>query len=238
MLGASAGAGAVAALVALPLLGASGYLITVLLLTFLYASLASSWNLISGFTGYVSFGHAAFYGVGAYTTAILLARRLTPWPVALPPGRRRRRPAGARPGLPRPAPARPLLRRRHARADRGGARRRHRRRAPHRGREGAHPAPDAQPRPGLLRHGAAGRAHRGDDGAGRHLARRAAPPGHPGGRDRRRGLRRRHHPPQAGRVLRQRLLRRGGRRALRLVRRLHRPGRPSSPAGSPCGPSP
>lgn len=79
---APAGAGAVAALVALPLLGASGYLITVLLLTFLYASLASSWNLISGYTGYVSFGHAAFYGVGAYTAAILLSRRLTPWPVA------------------------------------------------------------------------------------------------------------------------------------------------------------
>jgi len=77
-----AGAVAVAALVVLPLAGVSGYVVTVLLLTFLYTALASSWNLISGFTGYVSFGHAAFYGIGAYTTAILLAKRLTPWPVA------------------------------------------------------------------------------------------------------------------------------------------------------------
>ena len=83
LLGTVAGAAvAGSALVALPLLGASGYLVTVLLLTFLYTSLAASWNLISGFTGYVSFGHAAFYGIGAYTTGILLAKRLTPWPVA------------------------------------------------------------------------------------------------------------------------------------------------------------
>jgi branched-chain amino acid transport system permease protein len=35
--------------------------------------LALSWNIISGFTGYTSFGHVAFYGIGAYTCAILVA---------------------------------------------------------------------------------------------------------------------------------------------------------------------
>jgi len=71
----------VVALVAVPLVG-TGYAVTLLLLTFMYTTLASSWNLISGFTGYVSFGHAAFYGTGAYTAGILLAKRLAPWPVA------------------------------------------------------------------------------------------------------------------------------------------------------------
>ncbi len=39
--------------------------------TFIYVSLASAWNLIGGYGGQISFGHAAFYGLGAYTTAIL-----------------------------------------------------------------------------------------------------------------------------------------------------------------------
>jgi branched-chain amino acid transport system permease protein len=79
--GAALAVALVVALVALPLIG-TGYAVTLLLLTFMYTALASSWNLISGFTGYVSFGHAAFYGTGAYTAGILLAKRLTPWPVA------------------------------------------------------------------------------------------------------------------------------------------------------------
>ena len=53
-----------------------------LLLTFMYTALTASWNLISGYTGYVSFGHAAFFGVGAYSAGILLAKRLAPWPLA------------------------------------------------------------------------------------------------------------------------------------------------------------
>jgi branched-chain amino acid transport system permease protein len=39
-----------------------------------YSILCLSLNLIFGFTGLLSFGHAAFYGIGAYTTAILLTR--------------------------------------------------------------------------------------------------------------------------------------------------------------------
>ncbi|MEK8036443.1 MAG: branched-chain amino acid ABC transporter permease, partial [candidate division NC10 bacterium] len=47
-------------------------------------ALAQSWNLISGLTGYVSFGHVAFYGMGAYSTAIVIVRLGWPWlPAAL-----------------------------------------------------------------------------------------------------------------------------------------------------------
>ncbi len=35
-----------------------------------YAMAATSWNIFSGFTGYISLGHAVFYGVGAYTMAL------------------------------------------------------------------------------------------------------------------------------------------------------------------------
>ena len=43
-------------------------------LVLIYSILCLSLNLIFGFTGLLSVGHAAFYGIGAYTTAILLTR--------------------------------------------------------------------------------------------------------------------------------------------------------------------
>jgi ABC-type branched-subunit amino acid transport system ATPase component/ABC-type branched-subunit amino acid transport system permease subunit len=47
---------------------------TVLLLAFLVAIQAVSWNVISGFAGYISLGHSVFLGIGAYTAAILSTR--------------------------------------------------------------------------------------------------------------------------------------------------------------------
>lgn len=44
---------------------------TVAVLTLLYAASATGWNLFSGYTGFISLGHATFFGVGAYTLAIL-----------------------------------------------------------------------------------------------------------------------------------------------------------------------
>jgi branched-chain amino acid transport system permease protein len=41
---------------------------------FFWAALATSWNILSGFSGYFSFGQGAFFGVGAYTTAVLVGR--------------------------------------------------------------------------------------------------------------------------------------------------------------------
>jgi branched-chain amino acid transport system permease protein len=60
----------------------TGYGVRSMLQLFMWIALAGSWNLISGLTGYVSFGHVAFFGMGAYTTAILVARLGWPWPVA------------------------------------------------------------------------------------------------------------------------------------------------------------
>jgi branched-chain amino acid transport system permease protein len=60
------------ALAALPH-GLSVYLRSFALFTMMYVVLALSWNIISGFTGYTSFGHVAFYGIGAYACAILVA---------------------------------------------------------------------------------------------------------------------------------------------------------------------
>jgi len=52
-------------------------------LVVMYAALATSWNLLGGFTGYVSLGHGAFYGLGAYGTGILITRHGVPHAVAL-----------------------------------------------------------------------------------------------------------------------------------------------------------
>src|SRR5207237_436571 len=42
-----------------------------LYLVFFWISLATSWNILSGYAGYFSYGHAAFFGAGVYTTATL-----------------------------------------------------------------------------------------------------------------------------------------------------------------------
>jgi len=44
-----------------------------IMFTMMYVVLALSWNIISGYTGYISFGHVLFYGVGSYASAILVA---------------------------------------------------------------------------------------------------------------------------------------------------------------------
>ena len=61
---------------------ATGYGIRFMLQLFMWIALAQSWNLISGLTGYVSFGHVAFFGMGAYTAGILIAKLGWPWLVA------------------------------------------------------------------------------------------------------------------------------------------------------------
>ena len=49
-----------------------GYIVSLLASIFVAGVLASSWNIMAGFCGYVSFGHQVFFGIGAYTTAILV----------------------------------------------------------------------------------------------------------------------------------------------------------------------
>jgi len=52
----------------------------VLTLVFLWATMGLAWNIISGYAGQISFGHQAFFGIGAYVTVLLAAKlTLTPW---------------------------------------------------------------------------------------------------------------------------------------------------------------
>ncbi len=67
-------------LLGMPLVSRNPYLIRVIILTSIFAILASSWDLLSGFTGQMNFGHALFFGVGAYTSALLnIHFAIPPW---------------------------------------------------------------------------------------------------------------------------------------------------------------
>jgi branched-chain amino acid transport system permease protein len=55
-------------------------LLDTLILTFLWGGLALAWNIAGGFAGLISFGHAAFFGIGAYASTLLFVRTgVTPW---------------------------------------------------------------------------------------------------------------------------------------------------------------
>jgi ABC-type branched-subunit amino acid transport system ATPase component/ABC-type branched-subunit amino acid transport system permease subunit len=73
-----------AALIAFPLLAPDDiYRQNVLFQTFLLAVGAISWNIVSGFTGYISLGQSVFLGIGAYTVAIVaLGMKLSPFLVS------------------------------------------------------------------------------------------------------------------------------------------------------------
>ena len=58
----------------------SQYWLHVMIISLFYVMMASSWNLLAGFTGQVSFAHAAFAGVGAYASGMLaVLLGLSPW---------------------------------------------------------------------------------------------------------------------------------------------------------------
>jgi branched-chain amino acid transport system ATP-binding protein/branched-chain amino acid transport system permease protein len=70
---------ALAVLLALPAL-LSSYAMTIFILIFFYAFLGQAWNIVGGYAGQLSVGHAAFVGVGGYTAAMLsIEGGLTPW---------------------------------------------------------------------------------------------------------------------------------------------------------------
>ncbi|HYB72636.1 MAG TPA: hypothetical protein VED18_04630, partial [Candidatus Sulfotelmatobacter sp.] len=61
-----------ALLVLLALPGVLGpYGLTIFIFIFFYAFLGQAWNIVGGYAGQLSAGHAAFVGVGAYTSAKL-----------------------------------------------------------------------------------------------------------------------------------------------------------------------
>jgi branched-chain amino acid transport system permease protein len=60
----------------------SPFILQFLINLFMMAILAESWNIIGGFSGYASFGNVAFFGIGAYTTGVLVTRLGMPFPLA------------------------------------------------------------------------------------------------------------------------------------------------------------
>lgn len=73
-------AGLILALSILPLVVENDKVLTTAVFTFIIAALASSWNIVAGFAGQISLGHAAFFGIGSLVTRFLW---LDGWPLLL-----------------------------------------------------------------------------------------------------------------------------------------------------------
>ena len=69
-----------AALALLPVAVHDAYLLNGFILVFIYGAAAQAWNLLGGYAGQLSFGHAVFFGLGAYTSTLLLTQvGISPW---------------------------------------------------------------------------------------------------------------------------------------------------------------
>ena len=73
-----------AILIAVPATNVPAYYVAFLYLVFFWIAMATSWNILSGFAGYWSFGHAAFFGTGVYTSATLATKFGVPFLLTLP----------------------------------------------------------------------------------------------------------------------------------------------------------
>lgn len=67
------------ALLVLPAAGLSANVVRLLFLTAMWTTCSIAWNLLGGLAGQISFGFAVFFGLGAYTTALLMHAGRTPW---------------------------------------------------------------------------------------------------------------------------------------------------------------
>lgn len=71
--GLARGIGVFGALLAFPFVFQEHWLLNMAFFTLMFAALAEAWNLIGGYSGYVSLGHAAFFGLGAYAEATIFS---------------------------------------------------------------------------------------------------------------------------------------------------------------------
>ena len=63
-----------------PLVVTNRYWMNLMITTFMFVSLGQAWNWVGGYAGQISFGHAAFFGLGAYTSTLLLTKAgVNPW---------------------------------------------------------------------------------------------------------------------------------------------------------------
>jgi branched-chain amino acid transport system permease protein len=67
-------------LITFPYVFESRFLQHVMIIMFMYALMAQAWNILAGFCGQISLGHATFFGIGAYSAGYLyFAYQLSPW---------------------------------------------------------------------------------------------------------------------------------------------------------------
>ena len=72
--------GLVVLLFVLPLVGLNSFYLHLFIMIFMHAVMAQSWNVIAGFSGQISLGHGAFFGIGAYATSFFyMEYGITPW---------------------------------------------------------------------------------------------------------------------------------------------------------------
>ncbi len=72
--------GLITLLFALPLFGLNSFYLHLFIMIFMHAVMAQSWNVIAGFSGQISLGHGAFFGIGAYATSFFYMQYgVTPW---------------------------------------------------------------------------------------------------------------------------------------------------------------
>lgn len=64
----------IAGILILPLVISDAFVLRIVTEVFMWIGLAITWDVMAGYTGYLNFGHGAFFGLGAYTTAILMMR--------------------------------------------------------------------------------------------------------------------------------------------------------------------
>src|SRR5437879_13299192 len=63
-----------------PLVRRDAFFLDSLVLILMWGALSAAWNVAGGYAGQVSLGHAAFFGIGAYSTALMTARfQQSPW---------------------------------------------------------------------------------------------------------------------------------------------------------------
>jgi len=72
--------GLIVLLFALPHFGLNSFYLHLMIMIFMHAVMAQSWNVIAGFSGQISLGHGAFFGIGAYATSFFYVEYgISPW---------------------------------------------------------------------------------------------------------------------------------------------------------------
>jgi branched-chain amino acid transport system permease protein len=71
---------ALSLLLVVPVLSGSSFIYHIFVLLCIFAALSTAWNIVGGFAGQLSLGHAVFYGIGSYSAVLLMMRYgISPW---------------------------------------------------------------------------------------------------------------------------------------------------------------